>query len=72
MSEADMFRQFAAEAQRGSSLATNHDEKLALVSLASIWTQAALMSDRVSGSFGSSFTPLPRPVDDEAAARARS
>ncbi len=52
MSEADMFRQFADKAKRRSSLATNHDEKLALVSLASIWTQAALMSERT---YGSSF-----------------
>jgi hypothetical protein len=57
MSEASLFRQFADEAKQGSSLATNEDEKLALIELAAIWTRAALMSERV---FVTNFTRSPR------------
>ena len=53
MSEAHTFRQFADEAKQASCLATNEDERLALTELAAIWTQAALMSERV---FVTNFT----------------
>jgi hypothetical protein len=59
MSDANVFRQFAEEAMRGSSKATNKDEKRALEELACTWAQASLISDRV---FGSSFTPAPHDV----------
>jgi hypothetical protein len=68
MSDASVFRQFAEEAMRSSSKAVCEDDRRALEDLACTFAQASLMSDRV---FGSSFTPLPRSVD-EAAARARS
>jgi hypothetical protein len=49
MSNANVFRQFAEEALRGSSEAVSQDEKRALEELACTWAQAALMSDRVFG-----------------------
>jgi hypothetical protein len=57
MSEADLFRQYAKEAIRGSSKTTNENEKRSLIDLACIWAQAALMSERA---FGSSFISSPR------------
>ena len=56
MKEADLFRQYAQEAARSSSKATNQEEKSALMALACTWAQAALTSERV---LGSSFIPLP-------------
>jgi len=50
MSGADLFRQYAKEALRGSSKATNENEKRSLIDLACIWAQAALTSERVFGS----------------------
>jgi hypothetical protein len=61
MSEADLFRQYAKEAMRDSSEATNENEKQSLIDLACTWVQAALMSDRV---IGSSFTSSPRDVGE--------
>jgi hypothetical protein len=49
MSDANVFRQFAEEALRGSSEAIDQDEKRALEKLACTWAQAALLSDRVFG-----------------------
>jgi hypothetical protein len=71
MSDASVFRLLAEEAMHDSSKAVCEDDRRALEDLACTWAQAALLSDRVFGSFGSSFIPLPRPVD-EATARARS
>jgi hypothetical protein len=59
MCEADLFRQYAKEAMRGSSKATSEIEKRALSDLACTWVQAALMSERV---LGSSFISSPRDV----------
>jgi hypothetical protein len=50
MSEADLFRQYAKEAISASSKATSENEKRSLIDLACTWAQAALMSERVSGS----------------------
>jgi hypothetical protein len=50
MRDADLFRQYAAEAIRGSSKATDENEKRSLVDLACTWAQAALLSERVLGS----------------------
>jgi hypothetical protein len=57
MTEANPFRQFADEAKRGSSAATDEDEKMGPEELAAIWTKAALMSERV---FVTNFTRPPR------------
>ena len=54
MSDADVFRQYADEAVREGSKATDENEKRALSDLACIWAQAAAMSEKV---FGSSFKP---------------
>ena len=56
MKEADLFRQYVHEARRWSSKATSQEEKDALMALASTWTQAALMRERV---LGSSFIASP-------------
>ncbi len=66
MSEADLFRQYAMEAMRESSKTTSENEKRTLINLACIWSQAALMSDRV---LGSSFVSSP-PDAGEAASPA--
>ena len=58
MKEADLFRQFAKEAMRRSSLSTRADEQSALINLACRYEQAALMSEGVV--LGSSFIPSPR------------
>jgi hypothetical protein len=50
MSEADLFRQYAKEAMRWSAKSTSDYEKRTLIDLACTWSQAALMSERVSGS----------------------
>jgi hypothetical protein len=60
MSDANVFRQFAEEALRGSSEAISQDEKRALEELACTWAQAALMSDRV---FGFARGPVRRTSD---------
>jgi len=57
MSEANLFRQYAKEAVRASSKATNETEKRSLIDLACIWAQAALKSEKV---MGSSFISSPR------------
>jgi hypothetical protein len=61
MSEADLFRQYAKEAIHGSSKAKNENEKRSLIDLACIWAQAALMSEKVSGS---SFISPSKPTSD--------
>jgi hypothetical protein len=61
MSEADLFRQYAKEAMRGSSKAKSENEKRTLSDLACTWSQAALLSERV---LGSSFVSSPRDVDE--------
>ena len=68
MSDADLFRQYAQEAIRGSSKATSENEKQTLIDLACTWAQAALMSERV---LGSSFVSSPHDIG-EAASHARS
>ena len=62
MSEANLFRQYAKKAMRGSSKATSEDEKWGLMDLACTWVQAALASERV---FGSGII-LPKPDAGEA------
>ena len=57
MSDADLFRQYSEEAIRGSSKATDENEKRSLIDLASTWAQAALLRERV---LGSSFISSPR------------
>jgi hypothetical protein len=56
MNDADLFRQYAEEAIRGSFKATNESEKLSLIDLACTWAQAAMLSERV---LGSSFVSSP-------------
>ena len=63
MSEATLFRQYAKEAIRGSSKATNQNDKRALADLACTWAQAALLSERV---LGSSFISSPHDVGEVA------
>jgi hypothetical protein len=50
MNDADLFRRYAKEAMHASFEATTENEKRALADVACTWAQAALMSDRVSGS----------------------
>ena len=50
MSDANLLRQYAKEAMHESSKATSENEKQSLIDLACTWAQAALMSERVSGS----------------------
>ena len=57
MSEATLFREYAKEAIRGSSKATDENEKRSLIDLACTWAQAASLSERV---LGSSFISSPR------------
>jgi hypothetical protein len=68
MTESESFRRYANEAMRGSSKAANENEKQTLIDLASIWTQAASMSEKM---FGSTFVSPPCD-DDEAKAPPRS
>jgi hypothetical protein len=68
MSDADLFRQYAKEALRGSSKAKSEDEKRTLIDVACTWSQAALLSEKV---LGSSFVSSPRDAD-EAASPTRS
>ena len=50
MNDADLFRRYAKEAMHESFEATSENEERALADVACTWAQAALMSDRVSGS----------------------
>jgi hypothetical protein len=50
MQEADLFRRYAREAACSSTRAISENEKKALLDLACTWAQAALMSERPSGS----------------------
>jgi len=59
MSDADLYRQYAKEAMRGSSQVKDETEKQALINLAFTWAQAAMASERV---FGSSFASSPSDV----------
>jgi hypothetical protein len=57
MTEADLFRQCAQEAMRGSSKSASTDERRPLVNLACRYAQAALMSE--GNVLGSSFVRSP-------------
>jgi hypothetical protein len=59
MSEADLFRRYAAEAMNVSSKTTDENERRSLIDLACIWAQAALTSERA---LGSSFISSPHDV----------
>ena len=50
MSDADLFRQYAKEAMHESSKTKSKSEERTLADIACTWAQAALMSDKVSGS----------------------
>jgi hypothetical protein len=50
MKDADLFRQYAKEVMRWSSESKSENEKRTLIELACTWAQAALLSERVSGS----------------------
>ena len=47
MSEPAQFRQYAEEAMRWAYQSNTQDQKQSLIDLASIWTQAAVQSERI-------------------------
>jgi hypothetical protein len=54
MTEANEFRQYAKEALQCASEAKDENEKRSLIELASTWAQAAIASQMIFGSGGTS------------------